>query len=188
MIALYIGILLFGGLHVWSLFCPSMRNHVLESWGEGLYKGIYSAISLLGLALIAIGYVFVKDMGFYLYHPQENMRHLTMLLVLVGFILIASNGGKGYIRKWVKHPFSLGVALWATGHLLSNGETGVVIIFGMFLAISILDIAFAFSRGEMPNHAPVIKRDIIAVVAGLISFAVMLLFFHPYILGIPVLR
>jgi uncharacterized membrane protein len=188
MFALYAGILMFGGLHLWSIFCPSMRNRLFERFGEQFYKSGYSIISLVGLILIGIGYVLTKDVGFYLYHPSSGAKHITMLLVLIGFILMASNAGKGYIRKWVKHPFSIGAGLWAIGHLISNGETGVVLIFGMFLAISILDIAFAVTRGEMPNHAPVIKRDVIAVVAGLIAFAVMLLFFHPYILGIPVLR
>jgi uncharacterized membrane protein len=186
MITLYVGILLFGGLHLWSIFCPAMRNRLFERLGEGAYKGGYSVISLVGLILIAVGYVLTSDMGFYLYHPSAGAKHITMTLVLIGFILIASNGGKGYIRKWVKHPFSLGVAFWAIGHLISNGETGVVIIFSMFLAISVLDIAFAVSRGELPNHTPEIKRDVIAVVAGLVVYAVMLFGFHPYVLGISV--
>jgi uncharacterized membrane protein len=186
MFALYAGILLFGGLHLWSIFCPVMRNRIFERFGEQVYKSGYSIASLVGLILIGIGYMQTKDLGFYLYNPSAGAKHVTMFLVLIGFILIASNGGKGYIRKWVKHPFSIGAGFWASGHLISNGETGVVLIFGMFLVISILDVAFAVSRGKMPNHNPEIKRDVIAVVAGLAIYALMLFVFHPYVLGIRV--
>jgi uncharacterized membrane protein len=186
MIALYVGILLFGGLHLWSIFCPAMRNRLYQRFGEQAYKGVYSLVSVLGLLFIGLGYALTNDLGFYLYQPSAGAMHITMLLVLVGFVLIASNGGKGYIRKWVKHPFSIGICLWAIGHLISNGETAVVLIFGMFLVISIFDIAFAVSRGKLPNHKPEIKRDVIAVVAGLAAYAVMLFLFHPYVLGIKV--
>jgi uncharacterized membrane protein len=189
MTLLYLGILIFAGTHLFSMLLPNMRRQVLANWGENSYKGVYSLASLLGVVLMAVGYWQARNgelAGVSYYQPAAGLRHATMSLVPIGFILIASNGGNGYIRKFVRHPFSIGFSLWAIGHLLANGEIYVVPIFAMFLALSVLDILLSTARGGRAEFAPSAKRDVIAVVAGLVAFAVFAFGFHPYILGLPV--
>jgi uncharacterized membrane protein len=186
MIYLYLGLILFGGSHLFSVLFPSVRNRLSAWLGENRYKGVYSLSSVLGLALMGVGYWQSRCDGSMLYAPFAGARHFTMLLVLLGFILIASNAGKGYLRLWLQHPFSIGVCLWAIGHLLVTGKTPVVLIYATLLLISVLDIVCSFQRRGRVEFKPEIKRDIIAVVAGLIVSAIFLFGFHPYILGVPV--
>lgn len=188
MIALYLGLLLFGGLHLFSSLGRGARAGLIERFGEGPYKGLYSLISVLGLVLLGVGYWQTRLDGVLFYQAAPAARHATMLLVLVGFILMASMGGNGYLRKWTKNPFSIGAALWATGHLIANGKAPVVLIFGTILIISLADIAMSSTRGNAAITNPSAKRDLIAVVAGLAVYAVLLLGFHPYVLGVPILR
>jgi uncharacterized membrane protein len=188
MTMLYLGIFLFGGSHLFSVLVPAVRDRLQARLGEKAYKGGYSLISVIGLVLMGFGYWQTRLDGSVLYVPYEGARHITMLLALTGFILVGSNEGNGYLRKWLRNPFSIGISLWATGHLLANGKTAVVLIFATFLIISLLDIVANMLRGEKPTHEPKIRRDITAVIAGTVLYAVFLFGFHPYVLGVPVVR
>lgn len=191
MTLLYLGITLFAVTHLFSMLLPAMRNRLSAQLGENAYKGIYSLLSLIGVVLIAFGYWQTRHgvlAGVSYYEPAFAARHATFSFSLIGFILIASLGGKGYIRKWLRNPFSIGMGLWSIGHLLANGEVYVVPIFALFLGLSILDILLALSRQGAHHFEPEIKRDVIAVIAGLIAFGLFGFLFHPYVLGLPVLK
>lgn len=183
---LYFGILLFGGSHLFSVLFPAVRNRLKAWWGEGKYKGIYSFASVAGIALMIWGYSQTRDNGEMLYAPMTGAKHITMLLVLLGFISISAFHGKGYIKKWLQNPFSIGVSLWSIGHLLANGKTPVVLIYLTFLIVSVLDIVANMARGNRAIFEPRIKSDVIAVVVGLVIYALLLLLFHPYVIGVKV--
>ena len=108
--------------------------------------------------------------------------------MLIGFILLSAPYGKSHIRKWVQNPFSLGMAFWAIGHLLANGEKPLVWVFGTVLLVALIDIARNMAAGNKPSFVPEWKADILALGAGLVIYALALFLFHPYVLGVPVLR
>jgi uncharacterized membrane protein len=185
---LYVGIFLFGGSHLFSILFPAVRNR-LQAWiGERAYKGAYSLISVVGVILMGWGYVLARGDGSLMYQPYEGARHVTFMLVLIGFILMASLGGRGYLRLWLQNPFSIGVVLWSVGHLLANGKTPVVAIYLTLLSIAVLDIAANMLRNDEQKFIPDIRRDAIAVALGLVVYAVALFGFHPYVLGVPVVQ
>jgi uncharacterized membrane protein len=186
---LIIGLGVFAGVHLFAMFLASHRAALLDRFGEGPYKGIFSLLSLIGLFLIVWGYWTVStgpEASEIAYTPWDGMRHVTMFLVLLGFISIGVSHGKGYLKLWLRNPMSIGVGLWAAGHLLSNGRIYDVLIFGMFLLLSVLDIIVCTLRGKRPTHTPRIRSDIIAVIVGVILYAVFLFGFHPYVLHLPV--
>lgn len=186
---LFIGIVLFGGSHLFSIAFPGLRDGLRARLGEKPWKGLYALLSLAGLGFMVAGFIQSRSgplAADWLYFPLDGARHITMLLVLLGFILVSASHGKGYIKKWVRNPMSLGIALWATGHLLANGKRTDVYLFGTFLMISLLDIIFSELRGKRPVHAPVIRSDIIAVIAGMVFYVIFLFGFHPYVLNLPV--
>ena len=121
---LYIGILLFGGSHSFSILLPAVRNRLKAWWGEWRYKGMYSFVSLVGVALMFWGYSLTRDNGEMLYVPMAGAKHVTMLIVLLGFICISAFHGKSHIKKWLQNPFSIGISLWSIGHLLASGRMG----------------------------------------------------------------
>ncbi|NMD08910.1 MAG: NnrU family protein [Phyllobacteriaceae bacterium] len=184
---IWLGVLLFAGPHLFSMLLPGMRDSLRASVGENPYKAIYAIANFVGVAFLVLGYSAAMSVGAeMLYQPSPGARHATMLLVLLAFVLVGASHGKGYIRSIVRHPMSLGVGLWAVGHLLSNGEKPVVVIFGMFLVLAALDIILCTLRGKKPTHTPSPRSDVIAVVVGLVLYAVFLFVYHPYILGVAV--
>jgi uncharacterized membrane protein len=149
------GMVLFFGAHLLSL--TPARAPLHAKLGEKAYKGIYSIVSLIGLGLMIWGFGLARsgpDAARIVYDPVMGSSHGTMLLVLLAMILLASAHMKGYIRKIVKHPMSVGVALWSAGHLLVNGNLSEVLLFGGFLVLSVLDIIVSTVRGKVANpHA-----------------------------------
>jgi uncharacterized membrane protein len=187
MIYLWLGALLFGGLHLFATVLPAQRDTLRETIGEKAWKGGFTALSLLGIVFFILAYRSIAEgsLGDLLYQPWMQAKHLVMLLTLLMCILIGASHGKGYIKSFVRHPMSLGIALWSGGHLLVNGERTVVWLFGTLFVVAVADLIFSFARGKRPDHQPRIRSDIIAVVAGTVLFLVLLFGFHPYILGVP---
>jgi uncharacterized membrane protein len=110
-----------------------------------------------------------------------------MLLVLLGFISLSGFHGKGYVKHWLRNPFSVGIVLWSFGHLLSNGMLHDVLLFGTFLLLAVLDIILSTVRGKRPGHVPQIRSDMTAVVSGVVLYAIFLFGVHPYIFNVPII-
>jgi uncharacterized membrane protein len=184
---LYLGIFLFGAPHLLSVLAPGARDRLKQRFGEGPYKMAYSALSLAGIILMALGYIAHRHLPADLfYQPYEGARHLAFLVILVAFILIANNGSRSHLRLWFGHPFSLGIILWSATHLFLNGEKPVVLIFSVILLIAVLDVAMNVARGKMPAFEPNWSHDIRGLIGGIIVYLIFMFGFHPYILGIPV--
>ena len=191
MTLLYIGCLLFGGSHLFSILFAGARDSLKLKLGEKAWKGVYSLVSLAGLVLLVVGYWQSRGgplAADWVYVPYDGARHITMLLVLLAFILLGASHGKGYLKKWLHNPMSIGIALWATGHLLSNGKRTAVYLFGMFLVVALADIIMSELRGKRPAHEPRLRSDIIAVIAGVVLYAIFLFGFHPYVLNLPIIQ
>ena len=185
------GIVVFAGAHLFSMLLPGHRDKLRQRFGEGPFKGLYSLVSLAGLGLMIWGFWTLGSdpaESDYIYVPAESMRHVTMLLVLLGFICLGAFHGKGYLRLWLRNPFSIGIGLWSFGHLLSNGRLRDVLLFGTFLFLAVLDIVLSTARGKRPSHEPSIRSDGVAVIIGVVLYAVFLFGVHPYIFNLPVIR
>ena len=191
MTALYLGIILFGGSHLFSIFFPGARDGLKARLGEKAYKGLYSLVSLAGIVLLVIGYWRSRAgplAADWLYVPAEWSKHVVMLFVLLAFILIGASHGKGYLKKWLRNPMSIGIGLWSAGHLLANGKRTDVYLFGMFLVVALADIIMSEIRGKRPSHEPRLRSDVIAVIAGMVLYVVFLFGFHPYVLNLPIIQ
>lgn len=189
MTLLYIGSLLFGGSHLFSILFPGLRDSFRAQLGPRAWKALYGVVSLVGLVLMVVGYSRSRAgpaAADLLYNGWYEMRHLTMLLVLIAFILIGASHGKGYLKKWLHNPMSIGIVLWSGGHLLVNGQRSDVWLFGTFLVVGLADIVMSEVRGKRPDYIPRLRSDIIAVVVGVILYALFLFGFHPYVLNVPV--
>ena len=188
MTLLVVGLILFFGVHLFSYF-RSARGALIARWGERPYKGIYALISAVGFGLIIWGYSHTRAgpaAADILYWPPSWARHATMFLVLLAMVCFAIYFHRGWLKLWLRNPMSIGVALWAAGHLLSNGKLSSVILFGAFLLYGLTDIAVNTARGYEPSFIPNPRHDVIAIIAGLVLYAFFLLVFHPYVLNLPI--
>lgn len=188
---LIIGIVLFGGVHLLSMLLPQVRDRLEKRLGERRWKGLFSLASLLGLGLMIRGVMLARSgprAADWIYFPADWTKPVTMLAVFLAFIAIAASQGKGHLKLWLRNPMSIGIGLWAFGHLLSNGKRTDVYLFGTFLAVALLDIVLSTLRGKVQVYRPTFRSDAIAVIIGVALYAIFLYGFHPYVLNIPVTR
>lgn len=190
MTLLIIGVIIFAGSHLAVMLLPRLREGLLGRMGEGPYKGVFSLVSLVGLALMIYGFYTTRGMlegTDYLYTPAPWARHLAMTLVLLAFILIGASHGKGYLKSWLKHPMSIGFGLWAVAHLMANGDRPGVYLFASILVLAALDIVLSTARGKVPTHEPRVRSDVIAVVVGIVLYLLFLFVIHPYVFNLPII-
>jgi len=144
---LIIGLVVFLGVHSVRIFADGWRARTIERIGLNAWKGGYSLLSLLGLALLVWGYAQARSDPLVLWLPPLWTRHLASLLVLVALALLAAAYLPGNrLKGWLHHPMLLGVMAWALAHLLANGNLADLLLFGAFLLWALLDHAAARAR------------------------------------------
>lgn len=190
MLILILGLVLFIGVHVFSTLRDA-RARVIETHGEATYKRVYAAVAFAGFVLIIWGFSRYRDQGMIpVWDPPDYLRHLTMPLVWVAFVALASRRAPpSRIRGWLRHPTLVALKSWATGHLLVNGDLGSMIMFGSLLGFAVYDRIAVKRRGDAgaPRLDAFTKGDAIALGAGTALYVVFLLL-HPYLFGVPALR
>jgi uncharacterized membrane protein len=183
------GLMLFLGSHAVSM-ARGMRTRLIERLGEGGFKGAYTALSLMGLVLIVYGFSLYRSASWInVWYPPVWSKHLALLLTLPIFILLAATNSKGRIHAAVKHPMLLAVKIWATAHLIANGDLGSILLFGSFLAWAVIArISLKRRPGvTVPPRPPgFTQRDWIAIVVGLGLWVVFALWLHPLLIGVTV--
>jgi uncharacterized membrane protein len=180
---LILGLATFLGIHTLPMI-PSLRAALQARWGEQRYKGVFSLLSAVGLVLIVIGYA-VADDRTRLFAPFPAARAIAPFAMVASFILFAAANMRGHLRRIVRHPMLLGLLIWATVHLLANGDRTGTVLFGAFLAYAVVDLVSAIQRGAVKQFVPVPKHDLMAAVGGaIVALAVMT--FHRVLFGVPV--
>jgi uncharacterized membrane protein len=165
------GLFLFLGSHSVRIFGETWRSQTIERIGPGAWKGIYSAISIAGLALMVVGYGAARTAPVELWPATTGARHLASLLTLVAFVLItAAYVPRNRIRSRLGHPMVLGVKLWAAAHLASNGTLADLLLFGSILVWAVLNFRAARRRDRESGASAVapgtLAADAVVVVLG----------------------
>ena len=188
MFILILGLVLFLGMHTLSTFRPR-REALISQWGEGVYKAVYSIVSLIGFVLIIYGFSSYREQDYVaIWSPPVWTRHLALTLMWFAFVALASMGSKpSRLRGWLRHPMLVAIKIWALAHLLANGDLGGMILFGSFLAWAVFDRISVKRRGDLgaPRLSHFTRADALALVAGTLAYGVMLIL-HPWIIGVAI--
>lgn len=187
---LILGLLLFLGVHSLSIVSPAGRDRLVDRLGENAFKGLYSLVSLVGLGLIVWGYGLAREAPVLLYALPGGFRHLAALLMLPVFVLLLAAYLPGRIKTAAKHPMLLAVKLWALSHLLAQSVTGGmladVLLFGGFLVWAVADRVSL--RRRTVRAVPALPasggNDAIAVVGGLVLYALTVFWAHAWLFGV----
>lgn len=192
MLTMAIGLIVFFAIHLVPTQ-PGLRGGLVERYGEGAYKGVFSLISLLGLVLIVVGYAKLQAMpgkNPQLWFPPMWLRHVALALMLPSMILLVAAYVPSRIRDVVKHPMLVAVKLWALAHLLANGDLASVVLFGSFLAWAVYD-RISVKRRAGGGLGPLgtrgggpILNDGLVVAAGLALYVVTLHWAHKILIGV----
>ncbi len=183
---LILGLALFLGVHSLRIAGEAPRAALLGRLGEGPYKGLYSVLSLAGLVLVGQGYRSALAASGMAWAPPAGLSHLTLLLVPVAFVLVASAYlPAGHIKRAARHPMVLGIALWSLGHLLANGETANVVLFAAFFIWAAADYVASLARQPRPVTGPAdVKGDAAAVIFGGGLALAFIFGLHEWLIGV----
>jgi len=138
-----------------------LRDALTGAIGQGPYMGLFSLASVAGLVWLGFAFAHARtapsnetywgltDATRYM---QIGLQLLAMLLIVPGLTTrnptsVRQEGAlerpdvvQGMIRI-TRHPFLWGVAIWAAGHLLVNGDAASILLFGALLALALFGTA-----------------------------------------------
>jgi uncharacterized membrane protein len=134
-----------------------LRDALTGVIGQGAYMGLFSLASLGLLVWLGFGYAAARgaaNNGVY-WTATAATRDIQLALQLIALLFIVPglttanptsvrqegvlakpDAVRGMLRI-TRHPFLWGVAIWATGHLLVNGNLAAFILFGSLLALAL---------------------------------------------------
>lgn len=185
MVLLLAGIVLFAGVHLIPSLAPALKSRWLGRLGEGGYKGTFSLLLLAAFALMILGWRSTPPA--YLYLPPPAARHPAMALLVIAFGMMVVSSRNSRLRLLVRHPQLTGVALWGCAHLLLNGDSRSLLLFGGMSLWAIVEIV-AINRREgdwIKAEAPPWSAEIITgVITAIVVVAIVLI--HPWLAGVPI--
>lgn len=143
----------FLGIHVVISGSP-LRAVIVGRIGERAYVGLFSLLSIAGLAWLVRAYARADRIG--LWNPPVVLRWAAPALVLIAFVFVViglttpsptAAGGESRLDvaepaqgmlRITRHPFLWGVAVWAATHLALNGDAASVALFGSLLVLALI--------------------------------------------------
>lgn len=182
---LILGLLVWSAIHLIPSVGVEFRSSLIRRVGIGAYKGVFSLLIILSLVLIVFGWRSATPN--YLYHLPLVFQPVSFGLLFLAFILFGASNTKTRIKQFIRHPQMLSVVLWSLAHLLLNGDSRSVILFGGLGVWAILEIIF-INRREGPWQKPEVpawSAELICIAIGLAMF-IAVIFLHPYIAGVPI--
>lgn len=220
--ALVLAVLAFVGGHFLLAGTPLRQVFVDMVGGEGRFRGVFSLYSAVTLIWVALAYGRAPYQPLW---PDAAWLRLIPIVVLpfASILLIAglstpsptAVGGERAaelpdpvpgIMKVTRHPFLWGVALWAVSHLLANGDTASLLLFGGMAVLALGGMASIDAKAARrmgPAWGPIVMRSSVipfaaiaagraklafaeigwARIAGGIALYLALLLAHPWIAG-----
>ncbi len=179
------GVLIWCLVHLFPSLAAPRRQKLIAQLGENAYKGLFTVLILFALALIIFGWR--STVPALLYQLPGFTRHLAMLLILVAFILFTASSYPSRIKQFIRHPQLTGVIVWAFAHLLLNGDSRSVLLFGGLGLWAILEIILINKREGEWVKQPVSSwaKELAGFAISLVVFVVVVML-HPYMTGVPI--
>lgn len=186
MLLLVIGVLLFAGVHLIRGLAPGLRQQLWDKLGEGGYKGLFSLLILSSIVLMVFGWRSATPQ--FIYAAPLSFGAVTLLLIATGFLLFVVSGRQSRLRRIIRHPQLTGVTLWAGTHLLLNGDSRSVVLFGGLAVWSILEM-LVISRREgawVKEEAPGWGTEMASAAMAVVAIGVVI-YVHRWIAGVAIM-
>lgn len=176
---LFFAVVLFAVIHLIPAF-PSLKARLKDRLGKA-YGFLFAAGSILSLVLIVLGWQIADRTQ--IYDPPGWGFAANLALSFVAFLLIGVFLFRGRARQVLRLPLAMAVVLWATGHLLANGDRASLILFGGLLAYGVTHFVAGFAQGFRPSPEVRGGHDAIALFVGVALYGVMIQM-HQHIIGV----
>lgn len=175
------GVLAWSIVHLSPVLAPRLRERLDR---EKPFRGLFALGVLAGLALIVAGWRSAAPEP--LYAPPAWGRAAAFALMFVSVWLFGASQAKGAaVKRVLRHPQLTALIAWSTGHLLANGDTRSVVLFGGLGVWAILEILLLNRRDrewQRPEPRGLVRELAGIAIAGVI-FAVLVAL-HPWFAGV----
>ena len=167
------GIILWFVAHSLPAIAPGKRDALVARLGAQPYRGVFSLVILTSLLMIVFGWKSAVPSA--LYAPPMGPGIVPSVLVLIGLVLFFASQMNGNIKRVIRHPQMAGTILWAVAHLLTNGDSRSVALFGGMAVWALFEVVMINRRdGPIGAIKPASgKYDLVAVVIGGVVFAIV---------------
>ncbi|MEP1471819.1 MAG: NnrU family protein [Halieaceae bacterium] len=186
MLLLVIGVLLFAGVHLLRGLAPELRQQLWDKLGEGGYKGLFSLLIISSIALMVFGWR--SAIPQFLYAAPLSFGAVSLLLIAFGFLLFVVSGRQSRLRRVIRHPQLTGVTLWAITHLLLNGDSRSVVLFGGLALWSVLEM-LVINRREgawVKEEAPGWGTEVVSIAIAVVAVGIVI-YVHRWIAGVAIM-
>jgi len=183
MLWLCVGVLWWAVVHLTPSVAPGFRSSMIERYGEKPWRALFAVDIVFALALMVFGWRSITPQILYL--PPIWAPHAALLLMAVSVFLFGAAQGKSSIKRVVRHPMLSSVVVWSVAHLLANGDTRSLVLFGGLGAWAVIEMLL-ISRREGPWSKPDAAPPGSEIKALAITAVVyiVLVFLHPYFAGV----
>jgi uncharacterized membrane protein len=229
MFVLILAAAFFLGLHL-LVSGTRLRDALTGRIGEGPYMGLFSLASAAGLVWLGFAFAAARHdaANDVLWGVTPATRGIQLVVQLLAVLLIVpglttpnptsvrqegslqrADVVKGMLRI-TRHPFLWGVAIWALGHLLVNGDAASIVLFGAMLALALFGTvsidakrrralgktwdAFAAQTSNVPFAAIAVGRQRLSLseigwwrIALAVAIWAVLAWAHPFLFGVRAL-
>lgn len=183
MTLLIFGLALFFAVHTVPM-AQTVKATLTSRFGENRYKLLFTFFSLAGFVGIVAG---MQRAPFSpVWNPPAWAVTATSIAMPIVFCLLAAAYLPNNFRRVMRNPMLSATFLWALAHLLSNGDTASILLFGSFGAFAVIDILSVNRRSKQP----IVERkplyfDVLTIAIGLVAFWVVR-YYHGALFGVPV--
>lgn len=172
MTILALGLVLWWAAHLAKRLTPGFRAGLTERMGDAS-KGLFAAAILLSVVLMVIGYRSAD--ATFLWGRSAATTGINNIMVLLAFYMFAASGSKTRVTRYTRHPQLIGFSLWAAAHLLVNGDTASVYLFGSLLVWALFEmVVISLQDGpyEPPEPAPA-RKEVGAIVGAVVLYGIV---------------
>jgi len=180
------GLALFFFIHLLPSLFAGPVNAGRQRLGTNTIKGLIAIGVLLGLVLIVLGWRSAVPQG--IYTPPAALRLPAVLLLVLAVWLFAVSNRPSAVKRVLRHPQLTGLLLWSVAHLLVNGDSRSLTLFGGMAVWSVVEMLLINRRDgarEIPP-APPLKTDLVTAAMGVVGFLILVAV-HPWLAGVSII-
>ena len=183
MVWLCVGVLLWMAVHFIPSVARRLRTALVERVGENPYKGIFTLTLVLSIALMIVGWRSTAPALIYV--PPTWGAPLTSMLMLIAVLLFGAAQQPTRIKRFIRHPQLTGMVVWSLSHLLSNGDSRSVVLFGGLGLWALIEMPLISQREGVwvRPYGPALSVEVRGILISAVIFFV-LVFLHPYFAGV----
>jgi uncharacterized membrane protein len=171
--------LLITGLVIWVMvhfipsLMPGLKQSIATKFGDNIYKLLFTASMLVALGLIIFGWL--ESIPEHVYTLPFATKPLTIGLMFVSIILFGAAQYPTRIKNLIRHPQLMAVTIWSIAHLISNGDSRSIVLFGTLGIWALLEMVLINRReGAWKKiEAPPMFREVRGLLISVVIFVVI---------------